>query len=68
MTISTPIHEHTPFPRARLGLTWLLAQARRIRTSWSNAYRRGQLGSIPDGVPLDRYLAPYERVAIPRVY
>ena len=67
MTISSPTRETTPLPRARLGLTWLLTRAGRLRAAWSRVYGRGQLGPAPGEVRHDRYLAPHDRVTIPRI-
>ena len=67
MTISSPTREPTPLPQARLGLTWLLTSAGRLRAKWTRILDRGQLGPASSEVRHDRYLAPYDRVSIPRI-
>ena len=68
MTVSTPTHETKPLPPGRLGLTWLLTNAGRLRAWWTSINQRGQLGTAHAEPRHDRHLAPYDRVSIPRVY
>ena len=68
MTISTPTRQAGQLPRVRLRLRWLFATGGRLHAAWTTMRLWGQLGTAHEQRHLDRYLAPEERVMIPRLY